>query len=202
MSEPSAFGPFAHRAEIYARHMPLHHVAYATRDVEATTHFYEDLMGFPLVHTEVQAMGESWLRHVFYDIGPNEQGEAESIAFFQFHQVGEQPEWTTDLSDGVGLPFWVNHCAFRATAEQQEAVRARMTADGIEPAMEQDHGWCHSLYYLDPNGIMVELCRDTPGFAPDPDEAHRLLSIDPLVETSRTASTPGRPEHAPTATEA
>ena len=33
--------------------------------------------------------------------------------------------------------------------------------------MEQDHGWCHSLYYLDPNGIMVELCRDTPGFEPD-----------------------------------
>ena len=32
--------------------MPLHHVAYATRDVLATTHFYEDLMGFPLVLTE------------------------------------------------------------------------------------------------------------------------------------------------------
>ena len=57
--------------------MPLHHVAYATRDVDATTHFYEDLMGFPLVHTEVQAMGESWLRHVFYDIGPNGDGEGE-----------------------------------------------------------------------------------------------------------------------------
>ena len=176
--------------------MPLHHVAYATRDVDATTHFYEDLMGFPLVHTEVQAMGESWLRHVFYDIGPNDRGEAECIAFFQFHQVGEQPEWTTDVSDGVGLPFWVNHCAFRATAEQQEAVRSRMSADGIEPAMEQDHGWCHSLYYLDPNGIMVELCRDTPGFQPNPVEAHRLLGVDPLAETSREASTPGRPASA------
>ncbi len=185
MSEQPSSGPLAHRIAIYARSMPLHHVAYATRDVEATTHFYEDLMGFPLVHTEVQAMGDSWLRHVFYDIGPNDQGESECIAFFQFHQVGEQPEWTTDLSDSVGLPFWVNHCAFRASAEQQETVRARMSAEGIEPAMEQDHGWCHSLYYLDPNGIMVELCRDTPGFEPDPHEAHRLLSVDPLVETSR-----------------
>jgi glyoxylase I family protein len=172
--------------------MPLHHVAYATRDVDATTHFYEDLMGFPLVHTEVQAMGESWLRHVFYDIGAggsDEVGERECIAFFQFHQVGEQPDWHTDLSDGVGLPQWVNHCAFRATAEQQEAVRARMTAAGIEPAMEQDHGWCHSLYYMDPNGIMVELCRDTPGFVTDPDEAHRLLGVDPMAEQSRERST-------------
>jgi catechol 2,3-dioxygenase-like lactoylglutathione lyase family enzyme len=159
--------------------MPLHHVAYATRDVDATTHFYEGLMGFPLVHTEITALGDSWIRHVFYDIGGGE-----AIAFFELHEVGEQPGWTTDLSEGVGLPFWVNHCAFRATAEQQEAVRARMTAAGIEPAMEQDHGWCHSLYYLDPNGIMVELCRDTPGFEPDPAEAHRLLGVDPLVEAA------------------
>ncbi|HSL74341.1 MAG TPA: VOC family protein [Ilumatobacteraceae bacterium] len=170
--------------------MPLHHVAYATRDVEATTHFYEHLMGFPLVHTEITALGESWLRHVFYEITTGDDaettadaaGDTECIAFFELHQVGEQPGWTTDVSDGVGLPFWVNHCAFRATSAQQEAVRARMTAAGIEPAMEQDHGWCHSLYYLDPNGIMVELCRDTPGFEPDPAEAHRLLTVDPLAE--------------------
>ena len=54
-----------------------------------------------------------------------------------------------------------------------------MTAAGIEPLMELDHGWCHSLYYLDPNGIMVELCRDTPGFAPDPEGARALLGAVP-----------------------
>ncbi len=174
---------------IYARPMPLHHVAYATRDVDATTHFYEDLMGFPLVHTEItgprrQLDTPRVLRH---RPERREAARRKCIAFFELHQVGEQPGWTTDVSDGVGLPFWVNHCAFRATAEQQEAVRARMTAEGIEPAMEQDHGWCHSLYYLDPNGIMVELCRDTPGFEPDPAEAHRLLGVDPLVEAAAHA---------------
>ncbi len=156
--------------------MPLHHVAYATRDVEATTHFYEELMGFPLVHTELQAMGESFVRHVFYDIGGDE-----CIAFFQFSGVGETENYTTDVSDGVGLPFWVNHCAFRATAEKQEEVRAKMAAEGIEPVMEQDHDWCHSLYFMDPNGIMVELCRDTPGFDADPTEAKRLLTADPFA---------------------
>jgi catechol-2,3-dioxygenase len=45
--------------------------------------------------------------------------------------------------------------------------------------MEVDHGWCHSLYYLDPNGIMVEFCRDTPGFEPDPDRAHEMLTATP-----------------------
>lgn len=154
--------------------MPLHHVAYATRDVVATTHFYEHLMGFPLVHTEIQAHGDSWVRHVFYDIGGGE-----SIAFFQFENVGEVEGWTTDVSDGVGLPLWVNHCALQADEATQEAVKARMAAEGIEPVMEQSHGWCHSVYFMDPNGILVELCRDTPGFKPDSSEAQRLLTVDP-----------------------
>ncbi len=154
--------------------MAFHHVAYATRDVEATTRFYEELMGFPLVHTEVQQHGDAWIKHVFYD-----SGDGESIAFFELANVGERSDWSTDVSDAVGLPIWVNHCAFRATAEQQEEVRARMAAAGIEPLMEHDHGWCQSLYFVDPNGIMVELCRDTPGIRPDAVEAKRLLALQP-----------------------
>jgi glyoxylase I family protein len=155
--------------------MGFHHVAYATRDIEATTHFYNDLMGFPLTYTEVQGAGESWVRHVFYDVG-----DGEALAFFEFQGVGEKPGYATDLSDRVGLPFWVNHASFRATSQKQEEVRARMETAGIKPIMEQDHGWCHSLYYIDPNGIMVELCRDTPGFRPDADEAMRLVKASPL----------------------
>ena len=64
-------------------------------------------------------MGESWIRHVFYDIGPNARATRKCIAFFQFHRSARRPEWTTDVSDGVGLPYWVNHCAFRATAESR-----------------------------------------------------------------------------------
>jgi glyoxylase I family protein len=36
----------------------LHHVAYACKDIEATHHFYEDLMGFKLIHTEVRHAAE------------------------------------------------------------------------------------------------------------------------------------------------
>jgi catechol 2,3-dioxygenase-like lactoylglutathione lyase family enzyme len=167
--------------------MPLHHVAYATKDCEATRHFYEDLMGFPLLYTETTVHPEtgSWLRHLFFDIGPDDAGNTEAMAFFEVHNVGEQPGYTTDVSDGVGLPVWVNHVAFRATEEMQAGLRERMTAAGIEPLMDMDHGWCHSLYYVDPNGIMVEFCRDTPGFTPNPEEARRLLTADPLANAMK-----------------
>ena len=70
----------------------------------------------------------------------------------------------------------LNHVAFAADESRTEEVRQRLDASGIAPLMEVDHGWCHSLYYIDPNGIMVELCRDTEGFATDPEGATQRLA--------------------------
>ena len=140
----------------------MHHVAYACRDIDATNHFYTELMGMPLVHTEVKTLESGFFRHVFYDTG-----DGSCIAFFDVHGIGEKPNWSSAISTGNGLPVWVNHIAFAADVDRQEAARARFEAAGIKPLMEIDHGWCHSLYYVDPNGIMVEFCRDTPGFEPD-----------------------------------
>ena len=153
----------------------FHHVAYACRDLAATAAFYE-VVGFPLVHTEVSGSPENFLRHVFFDTG-----DGSSLAFFDVHGVGEAADWKSDISTGNGLPVWVNHVAFRSTVEHQQEVRARMDAAGYKPLMELDHDWCHSLYYVDPNGIMIEFCRDTPGFVPDPEAARRLLSVVPAA---------------------
>jgi catechol 2,3-dioxygenase-like lactoylglutathione lyase family enzyme len=157
----------------------LHHVAYACRDAEATRAFYEDVFGFPLVHTEIKHGPDGFFRHLFFDLG-----DGSAIAFFEVSGVGERPDWRADISTGNGLPVWVNHIAFSADTERQESVRQTAARAGIEPLMELDHGWCHSLYYLDPNGIMVELCRDTPGFQPDPAEARRRLTS--TEETDRS----------------
>ena len=42
-----------------------------------------------------------------------------------------------------------------------------------------DHGWCISIYTLDPNGIMVEFCvtTDPEGFEQAEEEALRLLRL-------------------------
>ena len=152
----------------------FHHIAFACKDLEATRHFYEDLLGFPLVHTEVQGVPGHFMRHVFFDIG-----DGNCLAFFHLNGVGEPAEYRTDISTALDLPVWVNHFAFRADEARQETVRGVMQAAGIEPVMEQDHGWCHSLYYADPNGIMIEFCRDTPGFTPDPEQARALLTAEP-----------------------
>lgn len=148
----------------------LHHLALVCKDVAATHRFYGELLGLPLVYAESGSMRGGHLRHFFYDLG-----DGSCIAFFDLHGVGEPEEFDSAISTGLGLPAWVNHVALRSTPEHSAEVRARFGAAGIEPAMVLDHGWCHSTYYADPNGNLVELCVDAPGFVADPAEAERLM---------------------------
>ena len=156
------------------RNKGFHHVAFACRDIQATVKFYEELMGFPLIHTEIGGTPEAYMRHIFFDLG-----DGSSLAFFDLHGVGEPAEVRTDISTGMGLPVWVNHVAFAADQARYEAVKQKMSAANIEPIMEVDHDWCHSVYYADPNGIMVEFCLDTPGIVPDQEKAQKMLTAIP-----------------------
>ena len=154
----------------------VHHVAYTTRDVEATYDFYSRKLGMPLLRTENHRQGDGIFRHFFFGMGAGE-----AIAFFYLEDVGEESDYKTDVSTGLGLPPWANHIAFRLdTMEELEAMTKRMHERGIEQIMQIDHGWCTSIYTLDPNGIMVEFCvtTDAEQFSDQSEEeALRLLRL-------------------------
>jgi catechol-2,3-dioxygenase len=76
----------------------------------------------------------------------------------------------------MGLPAWVNHVAFRAEPGELDE-RKRRWLDAGHDVMEVDHGFCVSIYTVDPNGILVEWCADTrPLDENDRAEAERLLA--------------------------
>lgn len=163
----------------------LHHVAYATRDPEATYEFYSKKLGMRLAHTENHRQGDGYFRHFFFDIG-----SGEFLAFFEVRDVGEKTDYRTDVSSSAGLPVWVNHLAFRLdTEEELDAMKRRMIDNGIDGLQEIDHGWCRSVYALDPNGIMIEFCVTTKphDFAMSEEEALRLLRLPPeeIAEATR-----------------
>jgi len=129
----------------------LHHAAWRCRDAEQTRHFYEDILGLPLVHIivsdHVPSTGEyAPYCHMFFRFT-----DGSCIAFF-------------DLCDGKGAesapdaPLWVNHVAFSvATLADLEAAKARLEAHGIEVLGITDHGFIKSIYFFDPNGLRLEL---------------------------------------------
>jgi catechol 2,3-dioxygenase-like lactoylglutathione lyase family enzyme len=160
--------------------MGFHHVALATRDLAATHRFYTEAMGFVLVKAVVAPTDQAqpdeqggWAKHVFYDTG----GEG-LIAFWELHDetIGE---FDPAISTALGLPAWVNHIAFDAQVTDLPARVDRWLDLGFDVA-EIDHGFCRSVYAVDPNGILVEWCADIRPL----DEADRIAAEAALRDPS------------------
>jgi catechol 2,3-dioxygenase-like lactoylglutathione lyase family enzyme len=155
----------------------VHHIAYTTRDAEATYDFYAKKLGLPLVHAENTRAEGGYFRHFFFGIG-----SGEAIAFFELNGVGEDDDFKTEISTGLGLPPWANHIAFRLdTIEELNDQVKFMHDNGVGDILEINHGWCTSIYTKDPNGITVEFCvtTDAAGFEQSEDEALKQLRLPP-----------------------
>ncbi|MGH1488827.1 MAG: VOC family protein [Acidimicrobiales bacterium] len=136
----------------------LHHNAYVTKDQEATRHFYEDLIGLPLIATwsETDELfgAERVYCHTFFGLG-----DGSALAFFQFANQEDADLFDPDL---VPSPF--RHIALKVSAELQDAIAKRLADAGWNPegTFVLEHGYCRSLYAEDPNGLLVEFTVDAP----------------------------------------
>lgn len=158
--------------------MGYHHLAVATDDLAKTHAFYTEVMGFNLVKAVANDTPDGgWAKHVFYDTG-----DGDMLAFWDLHDPAIPP-FNPAISEGLGLPAWVNHVAFKASSlDDLDARKQRLLGHG-QIVAEIDHGWCRSIYVTDPNRILVEFCVSTATFGPDDHaEAVRLLA-DPAPAT-------------------
>jgi catechol 2,3-dioxygenase-like lactoylglutathione lyase family enzyme len=151
--------------------MAFHHVAIATKDLDATHRFYTEAMGFELAKVEAAPTPDSgWARHLFYDTG-----DGTMLAVWDLH-VPSLEGFRTEISTGLGLPPWVNHVAFNSPDLEDLDLRLKRWIDQDLECVRIDHGWCTSIYTNDPNGITVEFCSSTRELtADDRTEALELL---------------------------
>lgn len=149
----------------------LHHYAFRCRDAEETRHFYEDLLGLPLVHVikadHVPSTGEYCpYVHIFF-----EMADGSCIAFFD---LGDDQK----ALPSPNTPSWVNHIAMQVdTVEEIEAAIKRLSDAGYEVLGVTDHDFVKSMYVFDPNGLRFELTTPTGSAAYMADaraNAHRL----------------------------
>jgi catechol 2,3-dioxygenase-like lactoylglutathione lyase family enzyme len=155
----------------------LYHFAYPCRDAEETRHFYEDILGVPLVNCmlsdHVPSTGEQApYAHFFFELG-----DGSYIAFFDLGR-GEMPE------PSPNTPAWVQHFAMETdSVESVLAMRKRLQSFGVEVVGPVDHGFVRSVYFFDPNGLRLEIAARTeaPGFL----EEAKAQAHEQLQEWSR-----------------
>jgi len=151
----------------------LHHNAYVVADQERTRAFYEGVLGFPLVAFWIESnmfQGELVvLSHAFYAM---QDGSA--LAFFNFADEKMQAKFASPETQVF------NHIALVVDRPMQETLQKRLEDIKYEK-FTIEHGYCHSLYIQDPDGLRVEFTLD----ADDVDEinANQLVTAhDTLKE--------------------
>lgn len=131
----------------------LHHFAYKCANAEETRRFYEDVMGFPLVHVIEEhdvptTTGDvvSFL-HIFFQMA-----DGRYLAFFD---LGDERICAKDPA----TPQFANHLALAVDGEDALlAAKDRLEAAGLEVVGPMDHdGFVRSIYFWDPNGVRLEL---------------------------------------------
>lgn len=124
----------------------IHHIALATKDMDQSVRFWRDLLGLRLV----AGLGRPGARQYFLEIAPGAM-----IAFFEWD--GVEPILEKDHGVPVKGPFGFDHLSL-AVSEKQDLwrLKQRLEAAGFWVSEAINHGFIHSIYSFDPNGIAIE----------------------------------------------
>ena len=158
----------------------INHLALVCKDMARTVDFYTNVLGMPLIKTlDIPGGGQ----HFFFDCGGGN-----AIAFFWFPKAHEA---APGVSAPEALPFRpgdttsahgsMNHLAFDVDPEKIEDYHARLVAKGIDVTIIANHDdspatvspemnettFVRSLYFQDPDGIVLEFAASTRDFTED-----------------------------------
>ena len=161
----------------------LHHHAHVVADQERTRHFYEDVLGLPLVATwcekeNVRGKDRTYC-HTFFALA-----DGSALAFFQFADTADYEELYAATAASL------NHVALAVDAGTQAAIEGRLTEAGLT-YRAIDHGYCRSVYVVDPDKLTVEFTCDPV----DVDAINAKRRADAHTELARWLAGDHRPNN-------
>jgi len=124
----------------------VNHVAFATRDMDVTIRYWRDLLGLRIL----AAMGKKGYKQYFFELT-----ERDMVTFFEWPEVEPMDE----KEHGVPTkgPFGFDHVSLGLEDDDRLfEMRDRIEAAGFWVSEPIDHGFIHSIYTFDPNGIALE----------------------------------------------
>lgn len=166
----------------------INHLALVSEDMGRTVDFYQGVLGMPLVKTINLPDGG---QHFFFDCGGGNL-----LAFFWFPETAPHSPGIASPAKRVGTGHWftahgsMNHVAFHVPPEKIDEYVDRLREKGIECSDVANHDdsefgiaremhdgvFVRSIYFMDPDGVMLEFAADTRAFGPD-DVSHEPVRV-------------------------
>ena len=166
----------------------INHLALVCSDMARTVDFYTNVLEMPLVKTLDLPGGRG--QHFFFGIGGSN-----TLAFFWFPDAPEPAPGISAPAGGAGgfmsAIGSMNHVAFDVAPENIERYRDRLRAFGVEVTDVVNHDesetgrsdevgpgvFVRSIYFRDPDGIMLEFACWTRAMGQPGDVKHTPRSV-------------------------
>ncbi|WP_430536465.1 VOC family protein [Listeria rocourtiae] len=110
----------------------------------------------------------------------------------QFLELNQEPVTRFIKSDSDGKTRMgrgsIDHVAYRVTTKEAVVMWHQKVKDaGLEVVEFMDRAYFTSLYFREPNGLLIEIASDTPGFAIDEtvETLGETLALPPFLEGKR-----------------
>lgn len=135
----------------------FHHITMVSANAARTLSFYRDTLGLGLVKKTVN-FDDPGAYHLYFG---DETGRSGTILTFFEWPGARRGHW------GVG---GVHHLALGVATEAGLLRWKRWLTDrGVAVSGPFDRGWFQSIYFADPDGQILEIATDGPGFTVDED---------------------------------
>lgn len=154
----------------------MHHLAIVCKSLEETTKFYEEGLGLKL-RALFPLHGTKGAKHGFLELGNGNE-----LAFIEFATPtpgvpGVSSPVENNTESVVGS---MHHLSFNCDSpEHLNAMREQIMAKGVFCSRIFDHGFIHSFYFKDPNGIHLECSTTIREYIQDeymPELLHRKVT--------------------------
>ncbi|TCJ18446.1 glyoxalase [Rubrobacter taiwanensis] len=156
----------------------IHHLTAASSDAPRTVDYYTNLLGLRLVKKTVN-FDDPESYHLY--LSTDEAGSPGTlITFFEWRDL-PRGRW------GIGS---THHLAFEVAGEEEQLRwKRRITDAGIPVSGPYDRQYFKSIYFTDPDGLIIEIATSGPGFTVDePEEGlgrSDLMPPGPLMRGNR-----------------
>jgi catechol 2,3-dioxygenase-like lactoylglutathione lyase family enzyme len=120
----------------------INHPAMAALDLDETIHFYQDILGMEMVLRQPN-LDDPNSTHLFFHVGNDN--------FLAFFAPNEKGAWGRSAPRGALM-----HIAMDVDKDSFSEALTRLKEAGIDYTGPIDRGYERSIYFRDPNGILLE----------------------------------------------
>jgi glyoxalase family protein len=155
----------------------MHHITAIGSDAARTEAFFTDLLGMRLVKRTLNFDNPD-SPHLYFGVGDGAPGSI--VTYFAYPHGAMR-----SARVGAGL---THHFALAVPDEDAlVAWRDHLRSRGVRVTDIRDRAYFRSIYFQDPDGLLIEIASDTPGFTVDETRAElgTSLKLPPWLESRR-----------------